>query len=118
MASGRGRLTPPQVRVLCTIEAAVPELVHARDTIDDFHRMVRRRDGTGLEDWLSHAATGLVASFARGIAADLAAIRAAITVHWSNGQTEGRITKLKLIRRQMYGRGMLDLLQARLMHQA
>lgn len=117
MTSGRGRLTPPQVRVLCTIETAVPELVHARDTIDAFHRMVRRRDGTGLEDWLSQAATGLVASFARGIAADLTAIRAAITVHWSNGQTEGQITKLKLIRRQMYGRGKLDLLQARLMHQ-
>ncbi|MEE3627388.1 hypothetical protein UCD39_25980 [Nitrospirillum sp. BR 11752] len=33
--------------------------------------------------------------------------------HWSNGQTEGQITKLKLVKRQMYGRGKLDLLQAR-----
>jgi transposase len=33
---------------------------------------------------------------------------------WSNGQTEGQITKLKLVKRQMYGRGKLDLLQARL----
>ena len=31
-----------------------------------------------------------------------------------NGQTEGQITKLKLVKRQMYGRGKLDLLQARL----
>ena len=43
-----------------------------------------------------------------------AAVRAAITSPWSNGQTEGQITRLKLVRRQMYGRGKIDLLQARL----
>jgi transposase len=42
------------------------------------------------------------------------AVRAAITSPWSNGQTEGQITRLKLVRRQMYGRGKIDLLQARL----
>ena len=45
---------------------------------------------------------------------DEAAVRAAITLPWSNGQTEGQITRLKLVRRQMYGRGNIDLLQARL----
>ena len=44
---------------------------------------------------------------------DQAAVAAAITSAWSNGQTEGQITKLKLVKRQMYGRGKLDLLQAR-----
>jgi len=43
-----------------------------------------------------------------------AAVRAAITSAWSNGQTEGQITRLKLVRRQMYGRGKINLLQARL----
>ena len=38
-----------------------------------------------------------------------------MTLPWSNGQTEGQITKLKLVKRQMYGRGKIDLLQARLM---
>jgi transposase len=42
-------------------------------------------------------------------------VRAAIASHWSNGQTEGQITKLKLVKRQMYGRGKIDLLQARLL---
>jgi hypothetical protein len=55
----------------------------------------------------------LVASFANGIIKDQAAVSAAITSSWSNGQTEGQITKLKLVKRQMYGRGKLDLLQAR-----
>lgn len=44
---------------------------------------------------------------------DQTAVAVAITSGWSNGQTEGQITKLKLVKRQMYGRGKLDLLQAR-----
>jgi transposase len=47
-----------------------------------------------------------------------AAVWAAIAEPWSNGQTEGQITKLKLVKRQMYGRGKLDLLQARLIKAA
>jgi transposase len=56
----------------------------------------------------------LVASFANGVAKDEAAMRAAITLPWSNGQTEGQIMKPKLVKRQMYGRAKIDLLQARL----
>jgi transposase len=56
----------------------------------------------------------LVASFGSGVKKDEAAVRAAITSPWSNGQTEGQITRLKLVNRQMYGRGKIDLLQARL----
>ena len=54
-------------------------------------------------------------SFGKGIAADQAVVGAAMTQPWSNGQTEEQITKLKLVRRQMYGRGKLDLLRARLL---
>lgn len=39
---------------------------------------------------------------------------AAIDTAWSNAHAEGQITKLKLVKRQMYGRGKLDLLEARL----
>jgi transposase len=55
-----------------------------------------------------------VASFARGVINDEKAIRAAMTSSWSNGQTEGQITRLKLVKRQIYGRGKIDLLQARM----
>ena len=46
------------------------------------------------------------------IGRDRSAVQAAITLPWSNGQTEGQITKLKLLKRQMYGRGKIYLLQA------
>lgn len=89
-------------------------LVEAREIIDDFHVMIRRKVETDLASWIERAAKSLVASFANGVAKDIAAVRAAIVSGWSNGQTEGQITKLKLVKRQMYGRGKLDLLQARL----
>ena len=60
------------------------------------------------------AKTSLGASFARGIGQDKSAVQAAITLPCSNGQTEGQITKLNLVKRRMYGRGKIDLLQVRL----
>ena len=62
---------------------------------------------------LERARNTLIASFANGVIKDKAAVSAAIVSPWSNGQTEGQITKLKLVKRQMYGRGKLDLLEAR-----
>jgi transposase len=75
-------------------------------------KMIRRKTEAGLIPWIERARASLVASFANGVVKDEAAVRAAITSPWSNGQTEGQITRLKLVRRQMYGRGKIDLLQA------
>ncbi|MBE2267700.1 MAG: transposase [Anaerolinea sp.] len=47
---------------------------------------------------------------------DVAAVRAALETPWSNGQTEGQVTRLKLIKRQMYGRAKFDLLRLRVIH--
>jgi transposase len=82
--------------------------------LDRFHRMIQHRRDRRLDDWIADAKTGLMASFASGIGQDRAAVRAALTEPWSNGQTEGQNTKLKLVKRQMYGRANLDLLRARL----
>ncbi len=101
--------------IVATVENAVPALVEARDFVDRFHRMIRGKDAGGLDPWIEAAAKSLISSFARGVAADKAAISAAIVEPWSNGQTEGQITKLKLVKRQMYGRANLDLLRARLL---
>jgi transposase len=99
---------------VAAIEAGIPTLVEAREIIAEFHMMIRRKVVTGLTPWIDRARVSLVASFASGVAKDEAAVRAAITLPWSNGQTEGQVTRLKLVRRQMYGRGKIDLLQARL----
>jgi transposase len=89
-------------------------LVDAREIIALFHAMLRRTAPADLASWIARARASLLASFANGVASDEAAIRAAMTLPWSNGHTEGQITKLKLVKRQMYGRGKIDLLQARL----
>jgi transposase len=87
------------------IEAGVPSLVEAREIIAEFQLMIRRRAEAGLIPWIERARASLVASFARGVTSDEAAVRAAITSPWSNRQTEGQITRLKLVRWQMYGWG-------------
>ena len=114
MTVGRDLLTKAETITVAAIEAGVPTLVEAREIIAEFHLMIRRKTEAGLITWIEHARASLVASFASGVAKDEAAVRAAITLPWSNGQTEGQITRLKLVRRQMYGRGKIDLLQARL----
>lgn len=76
--------------------------------------MLRAQRGAELTAWLNDTKNTLVASFAAGIVADRHAVQAAFSEPWSNGQTEGQITKLKLVKRQMYGRAKLDLLRARL----
>ena len=76
--------------------------------------MLRTGDADALTPWLADTGDCLLASFGKGIRADLNAVRAALSEPWSNGQTEGQITKLKLVKRQMYGRAPLDLLRARL----
>ncbi|MGY4376220.1 transposase [Bradyrhizobium sp. i1.3.6] len=107
-------LTKAETVTVAAIEAGVPSLVEAREIIAEFHLMIRRRAEAGLTPWIDRARASLVTSFASGVTKDEAAVRAAITSPWSNGQTEGQITRLKLVRRQMYGRGKIDLLQARL----
>jgi transposase len=76
--------------------------------------VIRRKTAEELKPWIEQASESLVASFANGVRRDEAAVRAAIELPWSNAQTEGQIIRLKLVKRQMYGRGKIDLLQARL----
>jgi len=114
MTTGRDTLSKSETVTIAAIEKNVPLLVEAREVIAAFHTMIRKKAGADLDCWLEWARTSLVASFANGVIKDKAAVSAAISSSWSNGQTEGQITKLKLVKRQMYGRANLDLLQARL----
>lgn len=114
MTTGRDTLSKSETVTIAAIEDGVPLLVEARAVISAFHAMIRKKAEAELDAWIERASAGLVASFANGVAKDRAAVGAAIVTPWSNGQTEGQITKLKLVKRQMYGRAKLDLLEARL----
>jgi transposase len=114
MTNGRDTLSKSETVTIAAIEHGVPLLVEAREVITAFHTMIRKKAHIDLDPWLERACASLFASFANGVIKDKAAVNAAITTSWSNGQTEGQITKLKLVKRQMYGRAKLDLLQARL----
>lgn len=75
-------------------------------------------EGERLDVWLEEAeACGAPAmgNFAAGLRKDLDAVRAGITEEWSNGPMEGFVLKLKLVKRQGYGRAGFDLLRARML---
>lgn len=114
MTTGRDNLSKADTVTIAAIEARVPTLVEARTLVDGFQAIVRKKLVADLDPWIATASSSLIASFASGIIRDKAAVSAAISEPWSNGQTEGQITKLKLVKRQMYGRAKIDLLQARL----
>jgi transposase len=90
MTTARDHLSKADTVMIAAIEAGVPALVAARDLIDRFHAMIRRKAGRDLDPWIEEAKASLVASFANGITRDRAAVRAAIMSPWSNGQTEGQ----------------------------
>jgi transposase len=106
------------IELLCRLS---PEVARSRELALGFIELVKERDAEGLREWLSSAQRSEVAefvTFANGITSDLQAVRAALEYEWSNGQVEGQVHRLKLIKRQMYGRGNLDLLRARVLRAA
>jgi transposase len=80
-----------------------------------FAAMVRERDAAALEQWLEDARDGPLAGFAESLRRDRAAVEAALTLPWSTGPVEGKITKLKLVKRSMYGRAGVGLLRQRML---
>jgi transposase len=98
-----------------------PDLARAHELSHAFLTMVRERRGTDLEAWMAeamHSGIGELARFARGLQEDLAAVTAGLTLDWSNGPVEGQITRLKLLKRQGYGRAGVLLLRQRIRHAA
>lgn len=97
-----------------------PEIERATSLAQEFGQMVRDRRAADLDGWIARAReTGIpreVQRFADGLLKDEAAVRAGLSLPWSNGQVEGHVNRLKLIKRMMYGRGGFDLLRRRVLH--
>jgi len=106
------------VELLCRLS---PEVARAQELARDFVGIIKGRRAEELRAWLVAALRSEVAefqSFANGVSDDLPAVRAALEYEWSQGQVEGQVHRLKLIKRQMYGRAKLDLLKARVLQVA
>jgi transposase len=104
---------------LATFCQASAALKKAYDLVQDFLSMVHKREGQRLDAWLAGVAeSGLpeLQSFAAGVEKDKDAVKAGLTWPVNNGQVEGQVTKLKLIKRTMYGRAGFPLLRQRVLH--
>jgi transposase len=117
-------LTPPgdladgDRAALAQITARCAELSATGDLVREFADMLCNRHGERLEAWASQAETGPVSElrgFAKGLRRDWAAVTAGLTVSYSSGPVEGHVNRIKMIKRQMYGRAKPDLLRKRVL---
>jgi transposase len=104
---------------LAALRRVHPDLETAYCLTRDFLQMLRKREGERLDTWLASVQeSGLpeLASFAHGVELDKAAAQAGLTLPINNGQVEGHVTRIKLIKRMMYGRARFALLRRRVLH--
>jgi transposase len=98
-----------------------PSIAQAYQLSQAFLTLVRERRGDELDAWMTtaiHSGIETLARFAQGLQEDLAAVKAGLTLPWSNGPVEGQITRLKLLKRQGYGRAGFLLLRQRALQAA
>jgi transposase len=111
----RSRLAQLYLEQLCQVEAKLAQLY---ELALSFLTLMRERRGENLAAWRTQATdSGIepLARFAAGLQDDLAAIQAGLTLPWSNGVTEGHVNRLKLLKRQAYGRAYVALLRQRIL---
>jgi transposase len=94
------------------------DAAHAYTLAQSFTQMVRERNAAALDGWFAAVEESGLAelrSFAAGLRRDEAAVRAGLSLPWSQGQVEGQVNRLKLIKRSGYGRANFDLLRHRVL---
>jgi len=113
-----GSLNEEQEKYLTRLCEADEALADTRGLTQEFAEMVRKLQGEDLDGWLKDAeesSSTAMRGFAAGLRKDLDAVRAGLTEEWSNGCVEGFVHKLKLLKRQGYGRAGFELLRARML---
>ena len=91
----------------------------AYELVQQFTQMLRTRTGEQLDGWLSRVRASQIRElqgFVAGVIQDKAAVVAGLTLPQNNGLAEGKINKLKLIKRMGYGRAGFPLLHQRVLH--
>jgi transposase len=113
-----GTLTTQDQASLDAILAASPELSTLTGHVRAFATLMTERRGRDLEEWMTAAAASgepALQSFVTGLRADQDAVTAGLTLRWSSGSVEGHINRIKMLKRQMYGRANHDLLRRRVL---
>jgi transposase len=106
--------------VMVQLEQSCQEAMIAYRLVHDFQRIMKCRLAEELDGWLKAAVdSGISAmqNFSLGIEKDKAAVVAAVSYEWSQGQVEGQVNRLKLRKRQLYGRANFDLLRQYVLNQ-
>ena len=114
----RGRMTEKQAAKVDAMKAASSQFAAMRRFAMRFRGLFRSGNTNPLDDWqVEVGQSGIygLQRFARTVKRDIAAVYNAMTTTWSNGQTEGRINRLKTLKRGMYGRAGIELLRARML---
>ncbi len=113
------RLTEDELEMLCQARAEWEEFDRAFPLAEEFVKIIRGQGSMAIGLWIVKAFdSGIkeLKSFANGLQKDFLAVKEATVSEWSNGQTEGQVNRLKLLKRQMYGRAKFDLLKARVLN--
>jgi transposase len=113
--------TTADTQLLAHLESQHHDLAEAIGLAQDFGTIVRQRQANRFDAWLARAVASGVAPlrrFAAGLRADYEAVKAGLSLPWSNGPVEGHINRLKMLKRQMFGRAKLDLLSRRFLRAA
>ena len=108
--------TEAEAQQLAHLREQQPEVAETIDLAQEFTRLVRQRQPERLDPWLQRATTSAVDAvrrFATGLYEDYEAVKAGVTLPWNSGPVEGHINRLKMLKRQMFGRARLDLLSRR-----
>ena len=95
-----------------------PQIAQTYNLIQDFTSILRKRQGERLDAWLPEVEEQGVPelrSFAQGLKRDYDAVKAGLTLHWSQGPVEGHVHRLKLLKRQMYGKASFQTLRKRVL---
>ncbi|MFE0459416.1 ISL3 family transposase [Kitasatospora sp. NPDC058965] len=113
-----GNLRVEEERLLGDVLSRCPELEAVRNHVHAFARMICDRTGTDLPAWISAVRAADLPhlhAFADGLERDQDAVTAGLTLPWSSGPVEGHVNRIKMLKRQMYGRASLPLLRKRVL---